>query len=354
MQKEIHIIGSFVMKNNTEKISIVIPAFNVERYIENLLNCLKKQTYKNLEIIIVNDGSSDKTESICKEFINKNKDMSFKYIYQKNSGVSAARNVGIKNATGEFLIFIDADDTISKKMVELLYNKQKESDYDFVFSNATIISKNIKTKSLILDEENFNLKESFFVSIFSNFVSKKIYNFSYEFSRSVWGKLYRRDLIKENNLYFDEKMFLFEDGFFNLCYLNSINKLSYISECVYNYYIDNGNSSRYRKNLLEEDSYKIEKINQKFSDLSFVINQAKYAYFIDLISNFVIKNINSSNSNLKFFEKRAELKKISSLNIYSIPLKNVQYKFLNVKKKFVLFCMRRKFFFLLIILLRDW
>ncbi len=108
-------------KNNNDLISIIIPAYNIEKYIERCINSILNQTYKNLEIIIIDDGSKDKTSKIC-DIIAKSEKRIHVY-HNKNHGVSYSRNYGIKKATGEYIAFIDGDDTIEKTYIEELYNK---------------------------------------------------------------------------------------------------------------------------------------------------------------------------------------------------------------------------------------
>lgn len=105
---------------NEELISIIIPVYNVEKYLEKCINTIINQTYINIEVILVNDGSTDKSLNICNEF--KEKDKRIKIINKKNGGLSDARNAGIKNAHGKYICFIDSDDYIHEKYVEELYN----------------------------------------------------------------------------------------------------------------------------------------------------------------------------------------------------------------------------------------
>ena len=111
-----------------EKISIIIPAYNASKYIIRTLDSICNQTYKNLEIIVVDDGSSDNTLEICKE--QSEKDNRIKVFHKKNEGVTLARDMGISLATGELIGFIDADDTIDPKMYECLYNNLVKYDAD--------------------------------------------------------------------------------------------------------------------------------------------------------------------------------------------------------------------------------
>ncbi|MCR5506573.1 MAG: glycosyltransferase, partial [bacterium] len=113
-----------------KKISVIIPVYNVELYLSQCLESIINQTYKNLEIILVNDGSKDSSIDICKAYVKKDKRI--KYIYQKNMGLSASRNTGIKNATGDYIHFIDSDDYIPLDYYEKMISALGNSDADIV------------------------------------------------------------------------------------------------------------------------------------------------------------------------------------------------------------------------------
>ncbi|MEH7464169.1 glycosyltransferase family 2 protein, partial [Bacillus thuringiensis] len=112
------------------KVSIIVPVYNCEEYLSNCIESILNQTYKNIEIVIVNDGSIDQSEKIINKY--KVKEERIMYYYQDNCGPSEARNKGIINSTGEYVTFIDADDTVDKYYVELLLNKMINSNSDLV------------------------------------------------------------------------------------------------------------------------------------------------------------------------------------------------------------------------------
>ena len=117
-----------MLKLNDEDflISIVIPIYNAEKYLEECLNSIKNQTYKNFEVIMVNDGSKDESETICKRFLEY--DARFRYFTKENGGVSSARNLGLDNVKGDFITFIDSDDWIAENHLELLINSIKKTN----------------------------------------------------------------------------------------------------------------------------------------------------------------------------------------------------------------------------------
>ncbi len=126
------------MRNDMEKVSVIIPAYNVERFIAECVNSVREQTYKNLEIIIVDDGSSDGTLDICQRIAVE--DDRIKVLQNNHGGVSRARNAGLDNATGGYIMSVDSDDVIAPDMIETLYNKLKEHNADVVACGCSYMS----------------------------------------------------------------------------------------------------------------------------------------------------------------------------------------------------------------------
>ena len=167
-----------------KKISVIIPVYNTEDYIEKCIRSIMDQTYKNLEIIIVNDGTTDKSIDICKKL--QREDNRIVIINQKNMGVGAARNHGIDVSTGDFISFVDSDDMVDKEFYKELVAAQIVTNADIVESGAKVV----------LGENNeiypYEKKEK--IIIYGNHDYVKNYlNFS--LNVSVWGKIYKRELI---------------------------------------------------------------------------------------------------------------------------------------------------------------
>ena len=137
-----------------ELISIIIPMYNTEQYIECCLDSIRRQTYKNLEVIMIDDGSTDNVATICKKYCNK--DSRFRYFYKQNEGVSIARNMGLEIANGDIIAFVDSDDYIKENMIENMVSKMEKEKSDIVICDAVNIqsSDNFnpcgKIKSLII------------------------------------------------------------------------------------------------------------------------------------------------------------------------------------------------------------
>ena len=115
-----------------ELISIIVPIYNVEKYLRQCLDSIMNQTYRNFECLLINDGSSDNSEDICREYVSK--DSRFRYFEKENGGVSSARNLGIEHSKGEYITFIDSDDWVDSDYLEVLYNSLVDERADIAIS----------------------------------------------------------------------------------------------------------------------------------------------------------------------------------------------------------------------------
>ena len=209
--------------NNNPKVSIIIPAYNCEKYIENSINSLLNQTYENIEVIVVNDGSTDNTQKVSENFGN-----SIKLINKENGGVSSARNRGIEEASGELIAFLDSDDEYLPIAIE---NMVKEFEDDTQLLTCSFNKIWIKTHSEI--KKNVKISKSEFL--------EKLYDYYLNFN-FVWGNLYIAEIIKNNGVKFNEGLKFDEDYAFNLSYIKCCDKCLQISDTVvYNYYICRSN-----------------------------------------------------------------------------------------------------------------
>ena len=211
------------------KVSVIIPAYNAENTIINLLNDLKKQTYcKNLlEIIIVNDGSKDRTSELCRNFCANNSN--FILIDKENGGVSSARNKGLEIATGKFVTFFDSDDRCNKDIIKIMVSTMIKTNADLVCCG--ILEKNKDTVNIYGSDNDllFNLGNSdLYVKFFNDY-----------WLPVVWNKLYKRELIKES---FVEDISYDEDTIFNLQYLKNVKNIACVKDSLYTYNINSENS----------------------------------------------------------------------------------------------------------------
>lgn len=208
-----------------EKISIIVPIYNVEKYLDDCLKSIIEQTYKNLEIILINDGSTDNSLEICYKY--KKIDKRIILIDNKNHGVSYSRNKGIDVATGKYMVFVDSDDTIDKNYIFELVNANKDNFYDIVMVNFKDVF--IKNDEKKVEYNNIN----------ANLLSGRFFDDYYYIKsivRSPWGKLFKRDIIEKNNIKFPVEISLGEDYVFNMQYYRFVKHYRYVNKHLYNYF----------------------------------------------------------------------------------------------------------------------
>ena len=220
-----------------EKITVIVPVYNVEHYLDKCLDSLINQTYKNLEIIVINDGSTDNSGIICQEYAQK--DNRIIYIEKENGGLSDARNVGLDKMTGSYVTFIDSDDWVELDYVETLYQKITEYQADIAVGNYYSFNQSEGMYYFHIFGDSYYEKVYDNVSIFENlYESKEMKNIAFI---SVWGKLYRASLFKY--LCFDKDR-LRED-----CYLNQkiyllAERTVYLNKGLYAYRQREGSGSK--------------------------------------------------------------------------------------------------------------
>ena len=212
----------------TEKITVIVPVYNVENYLEKCLDSLINQTYKNLEIIVINDGSTDNSGEICQEYAQK--DNRIVYIEKENGGLSDARNVGLDKMTGSYVTFIDSDDWVELDYVEILYKKIIEYQADISVGNYYSYNEDEETYYFHIYGDSYYEKVYDNISIFENlYESQEMKSFALI---SAWGKLYKAKLF--DYLRFDKGK-LGEDGYFNQKMYLSVNKVVYLNKGLYAY-----------------------------------------------------------------------------------------------------------------------
>ncbi len=212
---------------NLPLVSVIIPCFNAQNYIKNCVNSLKNQTYGNAQFIFVDDFSTDNTFNILTEFTSS--DDRIKVYKTNKKGVFSARNLGIDNACGDFITFMDCDDVVSPFHLELLIKKALENNADVVVSNyKRVYNKKNYEDYKFKKIKKYKVKTFDKISAIKEFLAQRL-----EFC--VWNKLYRKDIIDKNNIRFDEKCTYNEDSLFNYKVLKFASKTLMFSAVTYYY-----------------------------------------------------------------------------------------------------------------------
>ena len=288
-----------------KKVSIIVPIYNSEKYIKSCVDSLINQTYHNIEILLIDDGSKDNSFQICSEFT----DERIKIYKKENGGVSSARNFGLQKATGYYVTFVDSDDLVEKDYIEFLVKAISHDGIDLSICN--FYSHARKKSEFIVDVKS---QEEIFYHILNDA----------RYSGYVWNKLYKLDIIRKNKLSFNEKIFVCEDFLFNCHYISFIKKATYVKAQLYWYNCDNESSATYNKYLYNPkkasiiDSYKrIINIYEKYSKSNTIF--VYYHYLKVLLHYKYIYKINNIDfpydNDIKFYwniirkNNRMDLKK---------------------------------------------
>lgn len=237
------------------KISIIVPAYNVAQYLEKCINSLLNQTYHNIEIICVDDGSTDETAIILAKL--SSSDERIKPIYTKNSGVSAARNRALSLSTGDFIMFVDGDDWIEPDTCASALKALLDESADLVLWGYTreyparSLPKLVFPESRVLNEQDCAELWRRMVGLID---AELRYPENADAFSCVWGKLYRRSDIMDSKICFMDLKDIgtYEDGLFNLKCLSRITKAVYIARPLYHYRKGSGMTASYREKLLEQ------------------------------------------------------------------------------------------------------
>lgn len=321
------------------KVSIIIPVYNVEKYIEKCLNSLVNQTLKDIEIIIINDGSSDKSEEIIKRYLKEYSDI-IKYYKTKNGGQGAARNYGLKKARGKYIMFVDADDFIESTMAESLYNKAIKEDSDIVICGDNIISE--KDYNIIKKEScySYSKKEDTLNFIFGNM--------------AVWNKIYKKDIIAKNNIKFREHVWYEDLDFTYKIFLHS-SKVSYVDKFLYNYLLREGstmNNQNIERNL--ELCKSFDEIIQYCESKNLYDDNYEKIEFLCLYHIYIcgiVRVIRTKCSNKNKRKIINELKSYTKNHFTNIK-KNQYIKYLDNNKKIIYFLIKYKQYKIIAILFK--
>ncbi len=307
---------------NKVKVSVIIPVYKVEKYIHDCMDTVLSQTLKDIEIILVDDGSPDNCGNICDDYAKK--DSRVKVIHQTNGRQGKARNSGAKIAKGEYIGFVDSDDWISPFMYEELYNKAKKTDADIVmcdYSRCRFVGDKVSKKSKI--DRNFVKSEVVNVNSFSSDINKGSY-----FSVVVcWNKIFKRDFYL-NNIKFPENM-IFEDSPVMFYAFLKAKKISVVDKKLYFYRISNQNSSSLSKDNKIFDLF-------KSADLS-LDNLDKFDYnpFYNFIIMSIVRDLMHHLKGLKGAVKDNYVLQLKNI-INRIKKMNL-YKFVRYKDKVKIF-----------------
>lgn len=277
-------------------VSIILPVYNAEKQLKRSVDSILRQSYQNIELILVNDGSVDNSEQVCRAYADQ--DDRVRLITQENGGPSKARNTGLQNARGQYLQFVDADDYIEANAVELLA-AEMEAGNDLAICGFIAESDHKPTRTHRPDKKQGMMKKDFlnnFGELFQGF-----------YINYLWNKMYRLDKVSANQILFDIEMRWGEDLVFNLDYLKHCSKISVMDHALY-HYVDNDGSltTSFNPDLFSLQQKMYEELQEfleaqdAFAGKNKEIFAEKYTNAIDMcVANLFRGDANLSHKDLK-------------------------------------------------------
>ena len=331
---------------SSELVSVIIPVYNAETYVEECIKSIVNQSYSNLEIIIVDDGSTDKSLSIVRNIANA--DRRIKVFQQKNSGVSKTRTNGIKFSTGDYLVFVDSDDWLDKDAIEKAVYLSKKNSADVVLwpykrehINHTINNYLFNDSFIFWDKCNIShLYRRIIGPIEGELrMPQKLDSLS-----PVWGKLYKRDIVADLEFTELSEIGTSEDTLFNIEVFSKVKTAVYFSESFYHYrkYNDNSITHNYNKKITKKWKNLYQLIEKYLNE-----TRASKCFYVALNNRISLGLIGlginiAEDSSMTTKEKRRELKRILNLEQYESSLKVFNTTYLPFAWRVLFFFLKSK------------
>lgn len=328
------------MKNTTDDklISVIVPIYNAEAYLSRCIDSILGQKYKNIELILVDDGSTDSSAKVCDEYATK--DARVKVYHQRNSGVSAARNNGIDKSKGDYIAFVDADDYLDRNFAGEILKQATKNNADYVCcgykrvynDHEEVINGDGSRQTMSPDELPIDLLNV-----------QNGHGFAHM-------KLIKKSAIGDAR--FDEKIKVGEDALFNIVLCKNINKAVIYNKPLYNY-VFNSNSvvrkydKKYPDKYLQSMKFMRQYILKNYRDYDDVIqNLYNYiAYHVLLICvNYCYHPLNEN--------KYASLKKVCSIDLFRESIAKSKYDNMSISRKIALFCLKHKLYLMMSVICR--
>ena len=306
------------------KVSIIMPVYNAENFLEKTIESIRLQTYQDFELIIINDGSTDNSLSICQKYANK--DQRIKLFTTHNQGICNARNLGLKMARGKYICFSDHDDILHKDLLkDNIYLMNKHNSQLIKFMRTEYILNNEKLTATKKYNQNFknykdfNLKDSFFELLNNDLLT------------FVWDSIFLKDIIEKNKIFFDTNFIVGnEDIDFSIQYLKYCKSIIINNKAYYNHYARLGvsTSSKFSTAKIDTSIYLGEKLISFICDNNISVSYFNYTYAITrMILNPICRNLTEAKNNISLKKKinilsDASKKLLKNRNIHFSEQKN--------------------------------
>ena len=342
------------------KVSIIVPVYNVEKYLERCITSLKNQTLEDIEIILVDDSSTDSSLEICNKMARE--DSRIKVIHKVNEGAGKARNAALEIVTGEYIGFVDSDDFVDTDMFKTLYEKAIKYNSELVISGVLFVDGNMFSedgecicKTYFDKDTHFDTKENLKKLIMGIIGATPEDSDDSKYGMSVWKNLFKREIIKQNNITFQsEREMLSEDALFMIDYITCIKKATGINEAFYNY-CRNGDSisKAYKKDRFEKSLVFVSEVEKRFKK---DIESWEYQIYIYRFWQGMCRVICSQEimyakeNNIKYTDLKKKLKKVCAHELTERVFKVYPVETLPLKQRVFAYGIKYKLYFLLKIL----
>ncbi len=327
-------------------ISFIVPVYGVEKYIHQCVDSILAQTFKDFELILVNDGSPDNCPHICDKYAEQ--DSRVKVIHQKNAGVAEARNAGIRAASGEWIYFVDSDDWIEPNAAEILYTDALRTGADYVVSTYVSVYENGSRKPFHMHSKAFYTdRREDIQAMQKNLIYRNFCPLYVPYlSGHSWGRLIRSSIIKDNGIYFEGYVKHFwEDGIFNLYVLEHIKGFYYNDKHTYNYrMLGDSWIHSFRADLLElmprNHQVVMKFMAETGKDKNFL--EAESCRQIGSLSSLLIRYFFHCQNTIPNKLRIRSLKKTLSEDPYRTAISAVNLRKLTLKHAYLALCVKAK------------
>lgn len=337
-------------------ITIIVPVYNSEQYLSMCLNSIITQTYNNIEIICVDDGSTDNSIKILQEYAAN--DHRIKIIHNKNGGVSVARNSGLDIAKGEYVLFVDSDDWIEISTCELAVQKMEDQTADVVMWSYIRERGNESKKKIIFDQDiifgDKDIREKLHRRMIGIIGKELTHPENADALCTVWGKLYKRSIISSNNIRFYDirKIGTYEDGLFNLLYFKYVRKAIFLNQYFYHYRRSNRSSitTAYNMDLCQQWE-SLFKIMEEYIKKNSLGKDYKEALHNRISLSLIPLGINEMNHQCSVGIKISNIKKIVCRKDYVSSIKQLRIQYMPLHWKIFFIAARQRNAFIVFIML---
>lgn len=323
-------------------ISVIVPVYNVEKYLKKCLDSLLNQSYKNIEVIMIDDGSKDKSGDICDEYAGKYSN--FICVHKKNAGLGLARNTGLEYVKGEFTAFVDSDDWIESDMFAVLHKSLTTNEVDFCKCGFKRVSDTGNVLNIVQYKETKFVQDEAGDKLVPRMVgSSPMQRDSIEMC--VWGCLYKTAIIKSHNILFpSERVIISEDLPFNINYLQYANGALLISTCNYMYrYNCNSLTTRYRADRFDAILYFYDAIKEILRLYGYdykTLQRLQRLFFVYL--RMCISQEAKNISHLKYNNSIQNVKRMCTNKKVKSIIQEYPVECLGVKQRIFIFLIQKK------------